>query len=122
MVAVSDSAISYRRGALSKSYSTASLSAPITNLCLADTPASESASSGSTSRTEAPLCSTMYETSSARSRKLTGTSTRPWPLTPYIEVISRAELCETTATRSPGPTPSRSRPAAWARASSATRR
>ena len=51
-----------------------------------------------------------------------GTSTRPKPLTPKKLVSSRAEFCETTATRSPWPTPSWSSAAAWARASWATRR
>ena len=62
----------------------------------------------------------MYAISSALSRKLIGTSTRPQPLTPKNDVKSRAELCDTTATRSPRARPSASRPAAWARARRAT--
>ena len=37
----------------------------------------------------------MYFTSSAESRKLIGTRTRPWPATPKNAVYSRALLCET---------------------------
>ena len=37
----------------------------------------------------------MYFTSSAESRKLIGTSTRPNPVTPKNAVNSRALLCET---------------------------
>ena len=59
----------------------------------------------------------MYSTSSGRSRKLTGTSTRPEPLTPKNEVSSRALLWLTIATRSPTPMPSSSSFAAWRRAS-----
>jgi hypothetical protein len=51
-----------------------------------------------------------------------GTRIRPQPLTPKNDVSSRAELCDTTATRSPGPTPRRSRAAAWAAARRATSR
>ena len=58
----------------------------------------------------------MYAISSALSRKLIGTSTRPEPLTPKSDVNSRAEFCDTIATRSPAPMPSASRPAACARA------
>ena len=43
------------------------------------------------------------------------------PGTPKNDVSSLAELCDTMATRSPGPMPRRSRPAAWARARSASR-
>ena len=43
----------------------------------------------------------MYATSSALSRKLTGTSTRPKPLTPKYEMRKRAEFGLTMATRSP---------------------
>ena len=46
---------------------------------------------------------------------------RPDPLTPKNDVMSRALFWLTIATRSPWPMPSRSSPAAWARASSATR-
>ena len=53
-------------------------------------------------------------------RKLMGTRIRPHPDTPKNEARSRDELCDTTATRSPGPMPSRSSPAAWARARSAS--
>ncbi len=45
-----------------------------------------------------------------------GTSTRPQPLTPKKALSSRAELCDTIATRSPTPMPSASSPAACARA------
>ena len=63
----------------------------------------------------------MYAISSALRRKLTGTSTRPQPLTPKNDTSSRAAFCETIATRSPRPRPRSSRAAAWARASSAMR-
>ena len=43
----------------------------------------------------------MYRTSSGRSRKFTGTSTRPQPATPKNDVSSRALLWLTIATRSP---------------------
>ena len=43
----------------------------------------------------------MYAISSALSRKLIGTRTRPQPLTPKNDVNSRAEFCETIAMRSP---------------------
>ena len=59
---------------------------------------------------------------SALRRKFTGTSTRPQALTPKKDTSSRAALCDTMATRSPLPTPSPSRAAAWPRARSATRR
>ena len=62
----------------------------------------------------------MYFTSSGRSRKFTGTSTRPKPATPKNDVNSRALLWLTTATRSPNPMPSSSSFAAWRRARSAT--
>ena len=42
--------------------------------------------------------------------------TRPEPLTPNSDVNSRAEFCDTIATRSPTRTPSASSPAACARA------
>ena len=58
----------------------------------------------------------MYSISARLSRKLIGTSTRPQPLTPKNEVSSRAEFCETTATRPPTGTPSWSSRAACARA------
>ena len=95
------------------------LSAPRTKRRLGPMPASASSSSGSTSSTDAPECSRMYSTSARASRKLTGTRIRPHPDTPKNEVSSRAELWETMATRSPGPMPRRSSPAAWARARSA---
>ena len=63
-------------------------------------PASASIS-GSTRRTEAPECSTMYSISAGASRKLIGTRMRPQPHTPKNEVSSRDELWETMATRSP---------------------
>jgi hypothetical protein len=47
---------------------------------------------------------------------LTGTSTRPHPLTPKKDVRKRAELCETIATRPPTGTPISSSVAACARA------
>ncbi len=59
----------------------------------------------------------MYSISARLSRKLTGTRTRPHPVTPKNEVSRRAEFCEITATRPPVGTPSWSRRAAWARAS-----
>ncbi len=58
----------------------------------------------------------MYLTSSATSRKLIGTRTRPDPLTPNSAVSRRAELWLTMATRSPTPMPAASSTAAWARA------
>ncbi len=61
----------------------------------------------------------MYSTSAGARRKLIGTRVRPHPHTPKNEVSRREALWETMATRSPGLTPSRSRPAAWARARSA---
>ena len=64
----------------------------------------------------------MYWISVTLSRKFTGTRTRPDPLTPKNEVSSRAELCDTTATRPPTGTPSSSSRAACARASVATSR
>ncbi len=64
----------------------------------------------------------MYLTSSATSRKLIGTSTRPDPETPNNAVSSRAELWLTIATRSPTPMPNASSPAAIARARSAISR
>ena len=65
----------------------------------------------------------MYPISSALSRKLIGTSTRPYADTPKNDVSSRAELCETIATRSPCSTPSASRPGGLgARAGGATSR
>ena len=77
---------------------------------------SPASSSGSTSSTRAPEWATMYLTSSATSRKLIGTRTRPDPDTPNRAVSSRAELCDTIATRSPCAMPRASRPAAIARA------
>ena len=59
----------------------------------------------------------MYFTSSGRSRKFTGTSTRPEPATPKNDVSSRALLWLTIATRSPTPIPSSSSRAACRRAS-----
>ena len=64
----------------------------------------------------------MYSISGRLSRKFTGTRIRPQPLTPKNDVNSREEFCEITATRPPAGTPSWSSRAAWARASSATRR
>ena len=64
----------------------------------------------------------MYSISGRLSRKFTGTSTRPQPLTPKNEVASRAEFCEITATRPPTGTPRASSFAACARALSATSR
>ena len=52
----------------------------------------------------------MYLTSSATSRKLIGTRIRPEPDTPNSAVSSRAELCDTIATRSPTPMPERVEP------------
>ena len=63
----------------------------------------------------------MYSTSAGASRKFTGTSTRPEPETPKKLVRRRAELCDTTATRPPTGTPSRSRAAAWDAADAAKR-
>ena len=57
-------------------------------------------------------------TSSALSRKLTGTRTRPNPLTPKYEMRKRAEFGLTMATRSPGATPMASRASAMPRARS----
>ena len=62
----------------------------------------------------------MYFTSSATRRKLIGTRMRPDPDTPNSAVSRRDELWLTIATRSPTPIPSSSRPAAIARARSAT--
>ena len=47
----------------------------------------------------------MYRTSSAFSRKFTGTMTRPKTLTPNRLTRKRAALGETIAIRSPSPTP-----------------
>ena len=119
MVAVASSSGSHGRGSTPYRYSTASDSAPITNVCSHSTLASDSASSGSTSSTRAPEWATMYLTSSATRRKLIGTSTRPEPDTPKNEVSRRAEFWLTTATRSAIPIPRASSPAAWARARAA---
>jgi hypothetical protein len=85
-------------------------------------PPSTGSSSGSTRTTVALQWSTMYATSSALSRKLIGTTMRPYALTPKNDVSKRAELWLTIATRSPCPTPSASRAAAWARARAAISR
>ena len=90
MVAVASS--SYTHGFGSAWSNGASWSAEMTNLCSQRTVESASSSSGSTISTRAPLCSTMYFTSSATSRKLIGTSTRPEPLTPNRAVSNRAEF------------------------------
>ncbi len=62
----------------------------------------------------------MYFTSSGRSRKFTGTITRPEPATPKNDVNNRALLWLTIATRSPTPRPSWSSLAACRRASAPT--
>ena len=51
-----------------------------------------------------------------------GTTTRPCAGIPNRLTSRRAEFCDTTATRSPKPTPRASSLAAWAVASSAMRR
>jgi hypothetical protein len=73
---------------------------------------SGSSRSGSTSNTVEPECSMMYATSSAFSRKFTGTSTRPNTLTPKSARRNRAAFGDTMATRSFSPTPRSSRAAA----------
>ena len=75
MVAVAFSSCSQASGSLPSRYISSSL--PMMNLCSQSTSLSASSSSGSTYSTRAPECSTMYATSSAESRKLIGTSTRP---------------------------------------------
>src|ERR1044072_9240147 len=73
--------------------------------CLHCTPASAGSTSGSMSNTDAPECSTMYETSSALRRKFTGTHTRPNDDTPKSVIMNLAEFGLTMATRSPWSTP-----------------
>src|SRR3954463_2787024 len=114
MVAVASSSGDQAFGSLSKRSNASSLLAPRVNRCLAVIVA-RSSSDGSTSSTVAPECSTMYSTSSARSRKLIGTRTRPDPGTAKNSSSSRPALGETTATRSPTSTPSSSSPACRAR-------
>src|SRR5438477_385676 len=91
MVAVSfSSGSSQGSGSTPSGNSSASVELPSTKRCLASTVARASSSSGSTSNTDEPECSTMYAISSALSRKLIGTSTRPKPLTPKNDTIKRA--------------------------------
>ena len=119
MVAVADSSDSHCTGSTPWGKSSASASGPSTYRRSGPMPASDSSSSGSSSSTVAPEWPRMYSTSAAARRKLIGTRMRPEPDTPKNDVSSRAELCDTMATRSPGPMPRRSNPAAWALARSA---
>ena len=61
----------------------------------------------------------MYAISSAVSRKLMGTSVRPYPLTPKYDVKNRPEFGLTMAIRSPCSTPRSSSARAMPRARAA---